>query len=156
MNSFSLNCSFSLRKGGKSSQSPILFNLSLWGSSSGEPKSCYGYHVLRGWACNTIKNLVWAKSARTCDIKCLPTASCANWESATKSVTKLCLREQSAWKILILKNRSLVKENAGGAIPCSVTVDGTWRKRGHTSKIGASFCYLFWYWRNFGLSFVWN
>ena len=33
----------------------------------------------------------------------------------------------------------LVDEDADGALPCTVTVDGTWQKRGHTSKIGVIF-----------------
>ena len=40
---------------------------------------------------------------------------------------------------MILKDPNLAKEDADGAIPCSVTVDGTWQKRGHTSKIGVVF-----------------
>ena len=61
-------------------------------------------------------------------------------KSATRTTDKImCEGAERLKKMLLLKDPNLAKEDVDGAIPCSVTVDGTWQKRGHTSKIGVVF-----------------
>ena len=55
-------------------------------------------------------------------------------KSATRTTDKIMCEVAER-----LKDPNLAKEDVDRAIPCSVTVDGTWQKRGHTSKIGVVF-----------------
>lgn len=62
-------------------------------------------------------------------------------ENASREQCEIVLNQASGRlrQEILSENPEVVFEDIDGALPCSVTVDGTWQKRGHSSKIGVVF-----------------